>query len=175
MIRILTENRTRDIYTYDHSDPICNRIPTSAIYSLTQPGARIHALGLFSVFQSPGTFCSWVFNFTPVLKRIAKTHTTCKSKQLATQCLPNRRIDFLYAVLTSWECRDDSRVDWLWHSESRQSNHLWISDPKRSSAGRSRWRLQSREQNNGRWWAPPFRQQEWARRQHSWTNSVWAW
>ena len=42
-IWILTENLTIHIFTYDHSDLVCNHIPTSIIYSLTYPDAGIRA------------------------------------------------------------------------------------------------------------------------------------
>ena len=56
-------NLTTNIYAWDHSDPICDLISTSILYSLSKPDAGIRTLTLIPLPLSPDTFRSQDFNY----------------------------------------------------------------------------------------------------------------
>ena len=70
-IIILTENLTIHIYTYDHSHLVCNRIPTSIIYSLTEPDTCIRALTFRKNFRTTSSMGSGSSTVVALRSRIS--------------------------------------------------------------------------------------------------------
>ena len=92
---ILNKNCIIATFRCDHSDHVCNWIPTRIIYSLTYPETGICALILFHFLSHQIRFTNRISTWLLVSD---PSHGIRKFMQLSTQCILNRRMDFLYAV-----------------------------------------------------------------------------